>query len=108
MPSEGTQSPRIDIALLLNNNQVQFTQSARRHRVGRARVMWGLATTRFVDVSAESDQQVRILLVGRDWSGRLLEVIAVIEDHRAVVIHAMDARPNVVRRYVEGLSHGTE
>ena len=70
--------------------------------------MWVLATTRFVDVSNETDQQPRILLVGRDWTGRLLEVIAVIEGHRAVVIHAMDARPNVVRRYVEGLSHGPE
>jgi hypothetical protein len=34
-------------------------------------------------------------------------VIAVIEENQAVVIHAMDARPSVVRRYVEGTQRGT-
>jgi hypothetical protein len=98
---------RIDIAILLNNNAVSFTQSARRHRIGRARVMSVLSATAYVDVSSPAEQRIRVLFVGRDWTGRLLEVIAVIEEDQAVVIHAMDARPSVVRRYVEGIRRGT-
>jgi hypothetical protein len=72
MPPDAPYPPRIDIAFLLNNSRVSFTQSSRRHRIGR-----------------------------------LLEVIAVIEENQAVVIHAMDARPSVIRRYVEGTRRGT-
>lgn len=107
MPPDDPYRPRIDIAFLLNNNRVSFTRSARRHRIGRARVLSVLSATAYVDVSSPAEQRTRVLFVGRDWTGRLLEVIAVIEEHQAVVIHAMDARPSVVRRYVEGTRRGT-
>jgi hypothetical protein len=107
MPPDDPYPPRIDIAFLLNNNAVRFTQSARRHRIGRARVLSVLSATAYVDVSSPAEQRTRVLFVGRDWTGRLLEVIAVIEENQAVVIHAMDARPSVIRRYVEGTRRGT-
>jgi hypothetical protein len=107
MSPEDANDPRIDISLLLNNNQVGFTQSARRHRIGRARVMSVLATTPFVNISTVQAKRARLLFVGRDWTGRLLEVIAVMEEHRVVIIHAMDARPSVVRRHSQRRSDGT-
>jgi hypothetical protein len=107
MPPDDPLPQRIDFAFLLNNNAVSFTQSARRHRIGRARVLSVLSATAYVDVSSPAEQGTRVLFVGRDWTGRLLEVIAVIEENQAVVIHAMDARPSVVRRYVEGTQRGT-
>ena len=107
MPPDDPLQQRIDIAFLLNNNAVRFTQSARRHRIGRARVLSVLSATAYVDVSSPAEQRTRVLFVGRDWTGRLLEVTAVIEEHQAVVIHAMDARPSVIRRYVDGTGHAT-
>jgi hypothetical protein len=49
----------------------------------------------------------RLLWVGTDWTGRLLEVIAVKEGQRLIVIHAMDARTKVMRLYARGVEHGT-
>lgn len=74
----------LDVVFLLNNNLIGFTRSARKHRVERARV----------------------LTVGPDWTGRQLEVVAVIEQGRVVVMHAMDARPKLTRLYTERMNDG--
>lgn len=57
--------------------------------------------------SRSSRRRIRLLWVGADWSGRLLEVIAVLEDHQLVVIHAMDAQPKLIDLYAERGRHGT-
>lgn len=90
----------LDIIFLLNNNLIRFTQSARRHRIGRARVRHVLRHAQAVTV--DDGPPPRLLLVGEDHTGRKLEVIAVWEFPRLVVIHVMDARPVLVRRYEEG------
>ena len=51
--------------------------------------------------------KTRLLWVGTDWTGRLLEVIAVQEGQRLIVIHAIDARTKAIRLYTEGRDHGT-
>ena len=96
----------LDVTFLLNNNLISFTRSARKHRVGRARVLTVLATSPLVEFATEGDQRVRVLAVGPDWTGRQLEVVAVIEQGRVVVIHAMDARPKLIRLYTEGIDDG--
>lgn len=106
MPTDDASPPCIDIAFLLNNNALRFTQSSRKHRIGRGRVLSVISTTPYVDVSSPAGYRPRILFIGHDWTGRLLEVIAVIEEDHVVVIHAMDARPSVIRRYFEGTGHG--
>jgi hypothetical protein len=105
MPPDDLHRPRIDIAFLLNNNAVSFTQSARRHRIGRARVVSVLGMHPYVEI-VQRDRS-RLLWVGTDWTGRLLEVIAVKEGPRLIVIHAMDARTKVMRLYARGVEHGT-
>ena len=97
----------VDIAFLLNNNRVRFTRSSRKHRVGRARIRTVLATNPVVDITAEGDLRARLLAVGPDWTGRQLEVVAVIEEGYVVVIHAMDARPKLIRLYTERRDDGT-
>ena len=97
----------LDVAFLLNNNRIGFTRSARKHRVGRARVLAVLATSPLVEFATEGDQRVRVLAVGPDWTGRQLEVVAVIEQGRVVVIHAMDARPKLISFYTERISDGS-
>lgn len=96
----------LDIAFLLNNNLTRFTQSARRHRIGRARVRHVLRHARAVTV--DDGPPVRLLVVGEDNTGRTLEIVAVWEFPRLFVIHVMDARPVVVRRYEKGMRDGEE
>ena len=92
MPSDHADRRSLDIALLLTNNRVGFAQSARRHKIGRARVLSVLALHGYVEI---------------EQSGRLLEVIAVLEDSQLVVIHAMDAQPKLIDLYAERGRHGT-
>lgn len=93
---------------MLNNNEatrVEFTQSARRHKIGRARVLQVLARpVVVVRIEEDHDPRVRMLVVGDDASGRAIEVIAVEEAGRLVVIHAMDLRQKFRALYEEGLS----
>jgi len=90
----------------LNNNiyvSVEFTQSARRHKVGRARVRQVLADpVVVVRIEEPGDPRVRMLYLGDDESGRALEVVAVEEGDRLVVIHAMDLRAKFRELYEEG------
>jgi len=91
---------------MLNNNEVvlvEFTQSSRRHKIGRARVRQVLADpVVVVRIEEPHDPRVRMLYLGDDVSGRALEVIAVEESDRLVVIHAMDLRDKFRKLYEEG------
>lgn len=91
---------------MLNNNEsvrVEFTQSSRRHKIGRARVLQVLADPVVVVRMEEADYpRVRVLVLGDDASGRALEVIAVAEEDHLVVIHAMDLREKYRMLYEEG------
>ena len=83
--------------------RVESTQSARRHKIGKARVRQVLANPVVVDrIVEEHDPRVRLLILGDDDTGRALEVIAVEEDEVFVVIHAMDLRQKFRALYEEG------
>lgn len=83
--------------------RVEFTQSARRHKIGKARVRQVPANPVVVDrIVEEHDPRVRLLILGDDDTGRALEVIAVEEDEILVVIHAMDLRQKFRALYEEG------
>ena len=82
---------------------MELTQSARRHRIGRARVRQVLVDpVAEVVLPAESGLQERLVFVGDDESGRALEVMAVRTDRGLLVIHAMDLRPKWRQLYEEG------
>ena len=83
--------------------RVEFIQSARSHKIGKARVRQVLANPVVVDrIVEEHDPRVRLLILGDDDTGRALEVIAVEEDDVHVVIHAMDLRQKFRALYEEG------
>jgi hypothetical protein len=82
---------------------IEFTQSARRHKIGKARARQVSANPLVVErIVEEQDPRVRPLILGDNDSGRALEVIAVQEDGVLVVIHAMDLRPKFKALYEEG------
>lgn len=82
---------------------IEFTQSARKHRIGRARVRQVLADPVAEAVlPAESGMQERLVFLGDDESGRALEVMAVRTNRGLLVIHAMDLRPKWRHLYEEG------
>lgn len=72
--------------------QIRFTSSARKHRVGKAsalRVIHGYAPE-VLDL-----ERYKLVWVGFDERGRELEVIAVLENKELIVIHVM---PRFYRR----------
>ena len=74
--------------------RIDFTQSTCRHKVGTARVLEVRAIP-LVIVCATADRELnnRLLDRGDDDSGRALEVIAIEQKGRLIVIHAMDLGP---------------
>lgn len=76
--------------------EIRFAQSARRHRVGRARALHVLANPHAVVSGPQLGGPApdpRMLFVGDDASGRALEVVAVIPQPGVLlVIHVLDLR----------------
>ena len=70
-------------------SQVRFTQSARKHRIGRARALYVLEhyLPMVVIDGKKSDQSFR--WIGKDDRGIELEVIAVATPQYLLVIHVM-------------------
>lgn len=79
---------------------VQFAQRARRHKVGRRRVLEVVANPYVVAVLRSSP--TRVLMLGDDSTGRALEVIAVNDGGVLLIIHAMDLRSKYRNLYEEG------
>jgi hypothetical protein len=73
---------------------IEFAQSARKHRVGRARAREVINDPVATAVlPAEGGRQERLVYLGYDSSGRALEVMAVRIKNGLLVIHVMDLRP---------------
>ncbi len=83
--------------------QVRFSQSARRHRIGRARAQAVLADpVRIVRTPGPAGREMWMYL-GDDHTGRALEVGVLEEaDATLVVVHAMDLRAKYRDQYERG------
>lgn len=76
--------------------RVRFTQSARRHRIGKAHVLAAMnAVGEPQRIPAEGDLDDRLLWVGPDDRGVVLEVIGIDLPDYLLIIHVM---PNEFRR----------
>lgn len=75
--------------------QVRFTQSARRHRIGRARALHVTEHNEPAQLPADEQTQERLVWVGADDRGLMLEVVAIRHPDYLLVIHVM---PHSFRR----------
>ena len=78
--------------ILLHNNTitVRFTQSSRRHRVGRRRIV-SVMNDEMPRVTVRDDGVVECAWLGPDDRGVVIEVTALVIDGTLLVIHAMPA-----------------
>lgn len=91
-PADSSESGPINHFLLYNTFQtIGWTQSARRHRVGRASARFIMEAVGAPAVMENGD----LLWVGRDERDRELEIIAVLTENGIVVKHVM---PTTLRR----------
>jgi hypothetical protein len=74
--------------------EIRFAQSARKHRIGKARAMFVMENNRFQTLARDDDkvQQIWVALDDRDLE---LEVIAVVLVNCLLVTHVM---PTALRR----------
>lgn len=71
--------------------QIRFTKSARKHRIGRAHALHVIKTIEPTVVPADDTNNERRVYVGPDNRGLDLEIIAIVEPDRLIVIHVMPA-----------------
>ena len=75
--------------------RIEFAQSARRHRIGRARVLQVIAEpTVEITLPSEGDLDERLVFLGDDATGRALEVMAVRTEQSLLVIHQWISDPS--------------
>ena len=74
---------------------IRFTQSARKHRIGKGRALYVIENSSPVFISGESLRRDKIIWVSQDDRGLELEIVAVAENDYLVVIHVM---PTIFRK----------
>ena len=75
--------------------KIKFTQSARKHRIGKARAMYVIENFPFILIIGEGDGKIQRVWLAKDDRGLELEIVAVVLEDYLLVTHVM---PTVFRR----------
>jgi hypothetical protein len=75
--------------------EIRFTQSARKHRIGKGRALYVIENSSPEFTPGESFRRDKIIWVSEDDRGLELEIVAVAEDDHLLVIHVM---PTIFRK----------
>jgi hypothetical protein len=89
--------------------QLRFTQAARKHKIGKARIAYVIdnPVVTFTIAAPDGDSDNRTLYLGDDHTGRALEILTVPIEGGELVIHAMDLRAKY-RAVYEAAKEATE
>ena len=68
---------------------VRFSQSARRHRIGKAHALHVINSIEPEVIRADDTTEDRLLWIGPDDRGLDLEIVAIVEPDYLLVIHVM-------------------
>lgn len=69
--------------------EIEFSQSARKHRIGRQRALFVISTSEPVELVSDGTRPDRLLWQGLDDRGVDLEVIGVRTSIGVLIIHVM-------------------
>ena len=72
--------------------EIRFTQSARKHRIGKARTLYVIENYQPMAVHDPKTEGQNLRWIGFDHKGLELEIIAVITPKYLLVIHVMPYR----------------
>lgn len=75
--------------------EIRFTQSARKHRIGKQRALFVISTSEFIELVSDDGRPHRLLWQGMDDRGLELEVVGVRTPAGVLIIHVM---PRIFRR----------
>jgi len=80
------------VAHNIEPTEIRFTQSARKHRIGKARVLYVLEQFQPMVVIDHKSGDQNLRWIGIDDRGLELEIIAVVTPEYLLVIHVMPYR----------------
>ena len=69
--------------------EIRFAQSARKHRIGKARVNYVMENSSYTVVSSKEGKKVQWVWIAQDDRGLELEIVAVVLDRYLLVTHVM-------------------
>ena len=75
--------------------EIRFAQSARKHRIGKARVNYVMENYSYTVISSQDGKKVQWVWIAQDDRGLELEIVAVVLDRYLLVTHVM---PTSLRR----------
>ena len=75
--------------------EIRYTQSARKHRVGKARVNFVMENNSHIVISSQDGGKVQWVWIAKDDRGLELEIVAVVLELYVLVTHVM---PTSLRR----------
>ncbi len=75
--------------------EIRFTQSARKHRIGRSRALYVINNSSPTIAHGNPDTKDKIIWVAKDDRGLELEIVAIAENDFLLVIHVM---PTIFRK----------
>ena len=81
---------------------VRFTQSARKHRIGKARVMFTINSVEPISLLNSDSGKQELIWIAKDDRGVELEILGIVEDDFLIIIHVMPfnfrGKPNAKKK----------
>ena len=75
--------------------EIRFAQSARKHRIGKARVNFVMENNSYTVISSQDSEKIQWVWIAKDDRGLELEIVAVVLEQYLLVTHVM---PTSLRR----------
>jgi hypothetical protein len=75
--------------------EIRFAQSARKHRIGKARVNFVMENSSYTVISSQDSEKIQWVWIAKDDRGLELEIVAVVLEQYLLITHVM---PTSLRR----------
>ena len=68
---------------------IKFTQAARKHRIGKARVTYVVENYEYLELKSDDEKKIQYIWVAEDDRGIELEIIGVVLESYVLITHVM-------------------